>query len=200
MATDCLIPHLLGQANRFDSTTWIALVIGCAATMYVMYRARRKAKRDPLDQHPINSSMAQQRAVERQMSNLLIELSEMARTVNATIETRTVKLEALIDAADQRIETLRALSDSTAANHAPATRRGEREIVATVTASRGLSPPTAMTTTATTTSSTGDDRHTQIYQLADHGRSVDEIAAALNRPSGEIELILALRSREVVTQ
>jgi hypothetical protein len=32
-----------------------------------------------------------------------------------------------------------------------------------------------------------------VYALADEGRPPREIAARLNRPSGEIELILALR-------
>ena len=95
MATDCLAQFFLADAstpaNRFDSTTWIALVIGCAATMYVMYRARRPKKRDPLANHAASSSLAQQRAVERQMSNLLLELSEMARTVNAIVRPWAVR-------------------------------------------------------------------------------------------------------------
>lgn len=39
----------------------------------------------------------------------------------------------------------------------------------------------------------GDPRHAQVYALADQGRSSNEIAQQLHRPSGEIELILALR-------
>ena len=191
MATDCLFPQSLAQANQFDSTTWIALVIGAAATMYVMYRARRKARRDPLERHTTTASLSQQRAVERQMTNLLIELSEMARTVNATIETRTAKLEALLDAADQRIAELRAL---TGANTSPFPERTQPDIVATVTSSRTMSPSTTFTTSST------DDRHTRIYEMFDRGQSVHEIAAALDRPSGEIELILALRSREMVAK
>ena len=39
-----------------------------------------------------------------------------------------------------------------------------------------------------------DPRHAQVYDLADEGLSPPEIARQLGRPSGEIELILALRS------
>ena len=39
-----------------------------------------------------------------------------------------------------------------------------------------------------------DPRHGEIYALADQGRSSKEIARQLNRPNGEVELILALRS------
>jgi DNA-binding NarL/FixJ family response regulator len=38
-----------------------------------------------------------------------------------------------------------------------------------------------------------DPRHALVYALADQGRSCKDIAQELNRPSGEIELILALR-------
>ncbi len=38
-----------------------------------------------------------------------------------------------------------------------------------------------------------DPRHAEIYAWADQGRTPREIASQLGRPSGEIELILALR-------
>jgi hypothetical protein len=38
-----------------------------------------------------------------------------------------------------------------------------------------------------------DSRYAEIYALADQGRSPRDIATHLGRPSGEIELILALR-------
>src|SRR3954471_23135782 len=115
MAMDCLIHHALlaqlpGAASRMDSGTWIALVIAVGATAYVYYRARRNTKKDPLENRTMSASMAQHRAVERQMSNLLVELSDMARTVSASLDTRAAKLEALLDAADQRIEILRAMN------------------------------------------------------------------------------------------
>jgi len=38
-----------------------------------------------------------------------------------------------------------------------------------------------------------DPRHAEIYAMADEGRSATDIASRLGRPSGEVELILALR-------
>jgi len=38
-----------------------------------------------------------------------------------------------------------------------------------------------------------DEQHQSIYNLADQGRGANEIARELNRPRGEVELILALR-------
>jgi hypothetical protein len=40
-----------------------------------------------------------------------------------------------------------------------------------------------------------DQRHAAVYQLADSGMDSGQIAQRLDRPNGEIELILALRSR-----
>lgn len=41
-----------------------------------------------------------------------------------------------------------------------------------------------------------DPRHVTVYQLADQGLSINAIAQQLDRPHGEIELILALRPRQ----
>jgi hypothetical protein len=40
-----------------------------------------------------------------------------------------------------------------------------------------------------------DPRHAEVYRLADQGQTPQQIAQRLGRPSGEIELILALRAR-----
>jgi hypothetical protein len=44
-----------------------------------------------------------------------------------------------------------------------------------------------------------DQRHAAVYALADSGLSAAQIAQRLARPNGEIELILALRSRNPAT-
>ena len=40
-----------------------------------------------------------------------------------------------------------------------------------------------------------DPRHAEVYDLADEGQSAQDIARHTGRPSGEVELILALRGR-----
>jgi hypothetical protein len=197
MAMDCLIPQFLADVSQapthsLDSGTWIGLVIATCASAYIYYRSKRKTKRDPLETHSSSVSMAQQRAVERQMSNLLIELSDMARTVSATIDTRAAKLEALIDEADRRIEILRAMNEN----------RPEATPMLAAAPMKQLehAEPKLVVTLATQRATPVDDRHVRVYELADCGRSVHEIATELARPSGEIELILALRSREVTAK
>jgi hypothetical protein len=41
-----------------------------------------------------------------------------------------------------------------------------------------------------------DPRHVAVYQLADQGLTINAIAQQVDRPMGEIELILALRPRQ----
>jgi hypothetical protein len=203
MATDCLIPTVLAQlaqasptTHGIDSGTWIGLLIATVATGYIYVRAKRKAKRDPLETHASSASLSQQRAVERQMSNLLVELSEMARTVSATIDTRAAKLEVLIDDADKRIETLRALGATI-----PSNPQQSMQITPVVPVMRQIEhAPEIVAAVAATRVTTADERHTRVYELADQGQTLHEIATTLGRPSGEIELILALRSRDVTAK
>lgn len=133
-----------------------------------------KQRRDPLVDQPFRASVAQQKHAEREMSNLLVELSEMARQITAQLDTRATKLELLIKQADERLEQLEARSSQ----QAPP--------------SPWQLPPDGKPTTPT---DVVDARHAEIYALRDDGKSVDEIAHHLGRPNGEIELILALRPR-----
>ena len=110
--------------------------------------------------------LAERLAVERQMQNVLVEISTWPARSPPTGHAPT-KLELLIKEADQKIA---ALGSRTPPAHPPPSRRKPP---------KSNLPP--------------DPRHANIYSLADQGRSPSEIARQLNRPSGEIELILALR-------
>ena len=124
------------------------------------------------------SSLASQRSVEREMSNLLVELSEMARQVTAQLDTRAAKLEVLMKEADEKIAILKSLGDSRRA----------------MTPSADDSSP--MGTARIHAPARHDPRHLEVYTLADEGRTPRQIAQHLNRPDGEVELILALRDRQ----
>jgi hypothetical protein len=144
-------------AQLQDSSSWIALGVGIAAIAFVLFRSRSRTKKDPLAR-PQHLSLAQQRSTERQMQNLLVELSEMARQITAQLDTRATKLELLIKEADEKITALQQAASSSPSIEA-------------------------------------DPRHAAIYDLADQGQSPAQIAMKLDRPKGEIELILALRPK-----
>jgi hypothetical protein len=188
-------PTLLNAILDDAGKQWLAIGAALFLIVYFVIRPMGKRKQDPLDKMGTRSSpMATQRSVEREMSNLLVELSEMARQVTAQLDTRATKLELLMKEADEKIETLRALQASapsssssplppTAPSAALRQSVAEREALMQPLETP-LSPPPEPAI---------DPRHAEIYALADQGRTPVDIASRLGRPSGEIELILALR-------
>src|SRR5277367_4632836 len=99
-----MLPFLLNTPP--SETTWILVGIAGATILYAVFRPSMK-KKDPLARSASVTSMSQQRNVERQMQNLLVELSEMARQLTAQLDTRSQKLESLLQEADEKIEQLR---------------------------------------------------------------------------------------------
>ncbi|MCS7033983.1 MAG: hypothetical protein NZ561_08300 [Phycisphaerae bacterium] len=204
------------QFDSNDTKAYIAIAVGILGLAYLWLRPRLKKRRDPLEKAPF-SSLAQQRAVERDMQNLLVELAEMSRQITAQLDTRAAKLNLLICEADRKIAELQRLSDGSGA--AAAARRdagspadlppagsvqGQAHASAPV---EGAPPVTAreMPAFSTEARSAGmvarstdsvDPGHAEVYRLADQGLDAAEIARRLHRPRGEIELILALRPRE----
>ena len=184
-------PTVLNAILDDAGKQWLAIGAALFLLVYFVIRPMGKRKRDPLDKMGTpGRSMASQRSVEREMSNLLVELSEMARQVTAQLDTRATKLELLMKEADEKIETLRALQGSApssppSATVPPAIRQSLAEHEALMQPLDTPPPPPPEPAI--------DARHAEIYAMADQGRSPGDIASRLGRPSGEIELILALR-------
>jgi hypothetical protein len=155
-----------------SQTVWIMIGIAGATILYAVFRPAMK-KKDPLARTPSASSLSQQRNVERQMQNLLVELSEMARQLTAQLDTRSQKLEVLLQEADEKIAKLQNIGATIEPRPTPI----EREA--------WTIPPEP--------AAPADPQHQAVYTLADQGQSAPEIARQLARPRGEVELILALR-------
>ena len=207
-----MIRFFAETASPNPYSQWVVIALTLGTLIYVaLIRPAMNKKKDPLAKQPSFSSLSQQRNVDRQMQNLLVELSEMARQISAQLDTRSLKLETLIQDADERIGLLKQLvnadrpgdagteqallpqrvnppqSMQAAAMHPPASYtpafpHGWSDSSITPTMTRNIPIPEPM-----------DDQHQPVYALADQGRSAGEIARELNRPRGEVELILALR-------
>jgi hypothetical protein len=162
--------------SQYSSLDWVVLAMVMMAITYLLLRSNAKRRRDPLDA-PRGMSLAQQRATERQMESLLVDLSEMARQISSQLDTRAAKLETLLREADEKIDQLRSAQQGRPSKSAPV--EDDRPPMRLV-------PPEPAAI---------DPRHADVYRLADQGQSPSQIADRLNRPSGEIELILALRAR-----
>ncbi|MCO6437183.1 MAG: hypothetical protein J5J06_08865 [Phycisphaerae bacterium] len=117
-------------------------------------------------------------ASRREVEEAILELDRVARQVHGQLDTRFARLEALIRAADERIQKLdRAMN---ADGHAPAL-----DVV--------VDGPEGDPNHAAPSANAAPDSHAEIHRLADQGLSAAEIAHREERPVGEIELILALR-------
>ena len=163
----------------------------CAVSLFILYtvlRSGRKKKADPLARGPGQASLSQERNVERQMQNLLVELSEMARQITAQLDTRTTKLALMIDDADEKAAMLQRLIDQCRAAHASAAAPPEVAPAEPASGAVESEPSLAL-------ADASHARHQQVYALADQGHSAPDIARQIDRPRGEIELILALRPR-----
>src|SRR4051812_8523479 len=86
------------------SPSWLLLGLSVCAVIYFTLRPRKK---DPLSHTPFRTSLAQQKSLERDMQNVIVELSEMTRQMSAQLETRAAKLEQLMRDADAKLAELR---------------------------------------------------------------------------------------------
>jgi hypothetical protein len=120
------------------------------------------------------------------MNSLLVDLSEMARQVSAQLDNRARKLQILMEEADKKIERLSILAGKTVQHEEPAAQLRITPAEPDPPAAPADLPPSPAIT----------QRHGEIYLLADEGKTPMQIATLLNRPRGEIELILALRPRK----
>lgn len=179
---------LLQSSTSTPLSTWGAIGVGVVTIVYIAFIRPMRGKKDPLNKPAPDAGLARQRGVEREMSNLLVELSEMARQMTAQLDTRAAKLEALIREADERIAILQA------AGGAAPTGGDQVLIEAKVLESHAL-PMTESRMTVMEQPAVPDPRHSEVYDLADEGQSAQDIARQTGRPRGEVELILALRGR-----
>jgi hypothetical protein len=169
---------LASPSSPPNNTVWIMIALAGVVILYAVFRPSTRNKKDPLARPPGSRSLAQQRSTERQMETLLVELSEMARQITAQLDTRSQKLEMLIREADEKIAALQNAKSN--------------GVGTTTGASINQSPHTEPSAEEPI-----DPRHQEIYTLADQGAPAPDIARQLNRPRGEVELILALRPRRV---
>ena len=162
---------LLDLSHLDPFQKWAMICAGALTILYVVMRPLKK-KKDPLAK-PMQLSLAGQREVEKQMTELLVELERMARQMTAQLDTRAAKLELLIKEADAKIAELRQAG----------------QVGGPMPQWKEPTPPLALQPAP-------DPRHIQVYELADEGLDGRQIARQLNRPVGEVELILALRQQE----
>lgn len=173
-----------GSSPRFDREDLsIGLIgLGCALMLIMISRMLfRRGRRRGAGAHaaantraaaaPVTASGAAHDRLER----LMADAEELTRRLAAVLENRAARIEVLLEQADERLAAL-----ETATPAAP-----------TADAPRTPAPPAGFSLTDTTP--TTDPLHRKVYDLADRGLTPVDIARQIDRPTGQIELILALR-------
>jgi len=136
------------------------------------------------------------------MGNLMAELAELSRQINGQIDTRCAKLEILLKQADQAIEKLQSLQGNLPISKADPedTKRSKdsgeppHRIFRESLSSSSEAKPVFSENPPASTPETAQVR--EVLNLSAKGMSPVSIAKVLNRPVGEIELILSLNGKK----
>ena len=162
-------PMIFLAEGLFDSLWLVGLFLaGAAIVIYAMQRQKARAK--TAEPAPRPSSAAEE--LHRSMERLLVELQDTSREINATLDTKMIVLNKLIEDADRKIAELKSLQEAREKRPA-APARAEEPLTEEARKRRDL--------------------EREICRLADEGQTELEIARRTNTPRGEVELVLRLR-------
>lgn len=170
--------------NGGSGVSWWVYALFLLALALVLILPRRLARRSRILP---KVRMSEADRLKRSMDKLLIQLQEVAREVNATLDTKMIALKVLVEEADfacRQAETKIAELQSLLG----ARRLTEATSVETDTAVRNTSEPTELTGERA-------QLETEVLRLVEEGRTELEIAQETGIPRGEIELVLALRRK-----
>jgi hypothetical protein len=148
---------------HLDDALLALALLAATLSIWLVIRKRARLARSP-----------QTQGVQKDVEQLLAELAQMAGNITEQLDNRIATLNALLKQADQKI------ADLHRAQLAPIERQSTAPLTITSHEANGHNV-------------NGDPRHADVYTLADQGQNPYQIAQHLGRPSGEIELILALR-------
>jgi multidrug resistance efflux pump len=178
-----------GKSAIPTDIVWIFAIIflGLFMMLATWRRVRRSQAHDQLTvQERVSNVMPKADGVYTQINDLMTELADLSRQINGQIDTRIAKLDLLNAQADETINHLQRLLEDTQAKSTsgqmPATTASVPKEVRRSDAEPNQAPIESQETR-------------NILNWANQGRSPVSIAQELNRPVGEIELILALNKK-----
>ncbi|MDQ7013179.1 MAG: hypothetical protein Q9O74_04700 [Planctomycetota bacterium] len=126
-----------------------------------------------------NPAAAEATATTDRIDRVMANAEELTRRLAAIMDNKAARIEVLIEHADQRLAAL-AEAEANAQQAAPAA----APALHTDHETAPPAPPAPLSI---------DPLHRKVYDLADQGLAPVDIARQIDRPTGQIELILALR-------
>ncbi len=171
-----------------------ALVLGILIlTAFMLISARRKIRRsrerDGLTVQERIQEQTRGRDVCNQIGELMAELADLSRQINGQMDMRLTKMDLLLHQADQKMEALQHLMEGQTNLKNP-------------TAAKHTSPPISSSPPVEfkpqplpEKGKNNDPLVEEVLKLKNMGMSSVAIAQQLERPVGEIELMLAIRRK-----
>ncbi len=175
----------LNPIAAMDNGFVVLLVMMCLVMLSVSMLRRsqqRLATRKDLTRESL-ARLRDTKDVRVSMDDLLVQLEELSRRINAQVDTRYAKLETVIRDADARIQELTQLVQGTT-GASPKLANGSDDTASYAPQHSDSTSPD---------SNDREARFQRIYELADAGTPQMTIADMLEIPVGEVELILSLR-------
>jgi len=173
------------------------LALICAALMMrIAKRGRRRV--DPnIPQSEKLERLRQQAAVKNDMSDLMVEIEQMAKRLGHQLDAKAIELEQLISEADHRLSRFKHLAErlekagesQVFENPAAPTPEPVNEAEALAAAARAVEQEDV----SSSNDPASEALTRRVYELAEEGKSANEIAQELEEHTGKIELILSLR-------
>lgn len=177
-----VVAHLeLAQfgGGGISSSQLVMLALAIGGLSVVMVSTRRRIRESRALSRPRardQYSSSRQQVAKRDLEAVMLELDQLSRQIHGRIDTKLARLEILLRDADERIEALSALQQ---ASDPPDRKPPDR--------SRAVG-----TANLSATHKSKDDTRASVIRLAQSGRSSVEIAKAVGRTPGEVELMIAL--------
>lgn len=169
-----------------DVVLLLGLVLVTVSLMMKLRKRRKQSAAAPTSRERLEQ-MTQHRGLRGDLETLMVEIEQMARRLGAQLDAKAIRLEKLLDEADEKITRLG--GDASAAGHARAAvgcegaggtgGNGSRGEAGSAVALQDQPPP--------------DELTASVYRLADQGLEPAAIAERLSEHVGKVELILALR-------
>lgn len=158
-------------------------IVAVVTTFSLIAASRRRQRGVPSPRAYVRehlTAIKEEKAVRSDLADIMIQLQQVAREINAQLDAKFRRLERCICEADERIDRLSRIK-----------RGAEGQPVLDVTVCDESSVPVDRVRPTD-----GELNRGEIFDMADRGLSAVEIADETHKPVGEIELMIALRRRK----
>lgn len=179
------------RTSTLSETLSIALVaFGTAAAVMILLRNLRRANRKSREMdRPARDRLDELRdhaATSTSLHATMAQTQDAVQRMVGQLEAKAVRVESLLDLAEQRLADYQARLAELESRAALLDRASNPDQARTAPGSSTPHYPSPAMPAA-------DPLHRRVHELADQGLSPVEIARRIDRPTGQIELILALR-------